>query len=285
MKTILILTDFSPNADHAARSAAKIAGELGADILIYNTYYDHLLLPGYPGGPWVAEEFVFLRDESNTKLSNLAEELKAITGMKTAQDFKPQISYECGEGLLSKNLKAILQENKVELIVIGNSTDSTMDHLVFGSDTLEVIDHSSCPVLIIPPKAEMNHLEKVTLATAVELADIYAINYLVGLGEKLGFALEIVHVSDADEMENPEDEQTVQQCIKELKGKMITYKQIRGKDVVKRLNRFCKTDESDMLALVHNPRGFIFDRFITSKTEEALTKQHIPLLIFPSEMR
>ncbi|MEO6850961.1 MAG: universal stress protein, partial [Mucilaginibacter sp.] len=74
--------------------------------------------------------------------------------------FKPKTDYQCGEGSLGKNTAAIIRENKVGLVVIGSSTDSSIDHLLFGSDTMDVIDHASCPVLIIPPKAEMNNLKK-----------------------------------------------------------------------------------------------------------------------------
>lgn len=63
MKTILMLTDFSENANHAAKTAAKLTKSLRSDILLYNTYYDHPILPTYAGGPWVVEEFVFRKEE------------------------------------------------------------------------------------------------------------------------------------------------------------------------------------------------------------------------------
>ncbi|WP_370362887.1 hypothetical protein [Mucilaginibacter flavidus] len=72
---------------------------------------------------------------------------------------------------------------------MGGSSNSNLEHLFFGNDTMDVIDHTLCPVLIIPPKAEF------TLATAFELSDINAINYLVKLGKIFDFQLEIAHVS------------------------------------------------------------------------------------------
>lgn len=41
MKKILMLTDFSKNADHVAKTAAKVVPQLKADILLYHTYYNH----------------------------------------------------------------------------------------------------------------------------------------------------------------------------------------------------------------------------------------------------
>lgn len=285
MKTILMLTDFSEKANHAAKTAAKIAPQLSADILLYNTYYDHPILPAYSGGPWVVEEFVFRKDESIAKLSQLAIQLRHIIAGISKDGFKPKTDYQCGEGSLGRNIAVIIQENNISLVVIGSSTDNSLDHLIFGSDTMDVIDHASCPVLIIPPKAEMNELKKVTLAIDFELADINAINYLTHLGKQLNFQLEIVHVSVLEEKDDPVKEKAILNHIHAIKQGNITYLEIRGKDVVKRLNRLCKDSGSDMLALVHYQDVFLSGLFNRSTTAAALDNQHIPLMVLPSEMK
>ncbi|WP_439695414.1 universal stress protein [Mucilaginibacter sp. AW1-7] len=285
MKTIMMLTDFSENADHAAKTAAKVAPQLKADILLYNTYYDHPILPTYAGGPWVVEEFVFRKDESTAKLSQLAIQLRHVMAGISQGDFKPKTDYQCGEGSLGKNIAMIIQDNKVGLVVIGSRTDSAVDHLIFGSDTMDVIDHSSCPVLIIPPKAEMSALKKVTLAIAFELTDINAISYLIDLGKQLHFHLEIVHVSLLNKNDDPVKENAIINHINAIKQDNISYLEIRGNDVVKRLNRLCKDNNSDLLVLVHYREGFFSDLFDRSTTAAALDNQHIPLMVIPSEMK
>ena len=284
MKTILMLTDFSENANHAAKTAAKVAPQLNADILLYNTYYDHPILPTYAGGPWVVEEFVFQKDESTAKLSQLAIQLRHIMAPVSQSGFKPKTDYQCGEGSLGKNTALIVSENKVGLVVIGSRRDSAMDHLIFGSDTMDVIDHSPCPVLIIPPKAQMNALKKVTLAIAFELTDINAISYLISLGKQLNFQLEIVHVSLLNKIDDPVKENAITEHIHAVKQENISYLEIRGKDVVKRLNRLCKDNSSDLLALVHYKGGILSGLFDRSTTAAALDNQHIPIMVIPSGM-
>lgn len=284
MKTILMLTDFSENANHAAKTAAKVLRNLNADILLYNTYHDHPILPAYSGGPRMVEEFVFRKDESTAQLGQLALQLRHIIAGISKGGFEPKTGYQCGEGSLGKNTTAMIQENNIGLVVIGSSTDGSLDHLIFGSDAVEVIDHSSCPVLIIPPKAEMNDLKKVTLATAFEWADINAINYLTNLGKELNFHLEIVHVSILEEKDNPVKEKAILNHIHAINQDNISYLEIRGKDVVKRLNRLCKESSSDMLALVHYQDGFLSALLDRSTTAAALDNQHMPLMVIPSGM-
>ncbi|SDP97127.1 Nucleotide-binding universal stress protein, UspA family [Mucilaginibacter sp. OK268] len=285
MKTILMLTDFSENANHAAKTATKVLRSLNADILLYNTYYDHPILSAYSGGPWVVEGFVFQKAESIAKLSQLTLQLRHIIAGISKDGFEPKTDYQCGEGPLGRNTAVIIEENKAGLVVIGGSTNGSLNHLIFGSDTMDVIDHSFCPVLIIPPKAEMNQLKKVTLAIDFELADINAINYLTHLGKQLNFQLEIVHVSVLEEKDDPVKEKAILNHIHAIKQDNITYLEIRGKDVVKRLNRLCKDSGSDMLALVHYQDGFLPDLFDRSTTAAVLYNQHIPLMVLPSEMK
>jgi nucleotide-binding universal stress UspA family protein len=279
-----MLTDFSENANHAAKIAAKAMAPLSADILLYNTYYDHPILPTYAGGPWVVEEFVFRKDKSTAQLSQLAIQLRHIIAGVSKDGFKPKTDYQCGEGSLGKNIKVIIKENNVGLVVIGSRTDGVADHLIFGSDTMDVIEHASCPVLIIPPKAEMNEVKKVTLATAFELADINAISYLADLGKQLNFQLEIVHVSILGEKDDPVKEKAIVSHIHAIEKDNITYRQIKGKDVVKRLNRLCKDNGPAILALVHHRDGFFSGLFNHSTTAAALDDQHIPLMVIPSVM-
>ncbi len=284
MKTILMLTDFSENANHAAKAASKIVPQLNADILLYNTYYDHPILPTYASGPWVVEELVFSKDECTAQLSQLAIQLRHIIIGLSKDGFKPKTDYQCGEGSLGKNVGAIIGENNIGLVVIGSRTDSVADHLIFGSDTMDVIDHSSCPVMIIPPKAEMNEVKKVTLAIAFELTDINAISYLISLGKQLNFHLEIVHVSLFNKNDDPVKENAITEHIHAVKQENISYLEIRGKDVVKRLNRLCKENSSDLLALIHYKGGILSGLFDSSTTAAALDNQHIPIMIIPSEM-
>jgi nucleotide-binding universal stress UspA family protein len=282
MKTILMLTDFSENATHAARAAASIVEKLHTDILLFNTYYDHPILPAYGGGPMVVEEFVFRKEDSTAQLSHLAIQLRHVIADQTKNGFRSKTDYQSGEGSLGGNVEVILREKEIDMIVMGGSTNSGLEHLFFGSDTMDVIDHANCPVLVIPPKASLKKLNKVTLATAFELADINAITYLVGLAKNIGFELEIVHVSLSEKDEEPVKERAIHNHLLAIKQAHVTYQQIRGKDVIKRLKRMCNDNGSDILALVHYQHGFFADTFRKSNTEQALSGNHLPIMVIPS---
>jgi nucleotide-binding universal stress UspA family protein len=282
MKTLLVLTDFTNNATHAAKMGAVWTERLHADILLFNTFYDHPIILSHAGGPWVVEDFVYRKDESLTKLAHLAVQIKDI--IEVAENYKPAINFQCGEGSLGANILTILQEKEIDMIVMGASLNSALNHAFFGSDTMEVINNVDCPVIVIPQKAEMKTIQKVTIATAFEIADINAIDYLVTLSQQLKFQMEIVHVSISGQSEDKTRVAAFRTHISYLEGVNVTYKQIKGKNVVDRLNKLCKNNDSDMLALIHYEHGFLSTVFNKCNTEQALANQHLPLMILPSQL-
>jgi len=283
MKTILILTDFSENATHAAISAAMVIEKLHAHVLLYHTYYDSPVIPAYAGGSLVISEFSLLKKESIIKLNHLEVNLRRKIMEISVQGFRPAIDCLCGEGPLGNNVADILKEKDIELIVMGASANGNIHHLFFGSDTLSVIDHASCTVLVIPPEVEMNKIRKVTLAAGYELADINAINYLVDLGRIFNYELAVVHVSLRSEEENQARGKAIRSHIEAIKQTNISCREIKGKNVVKRLNNVCKENGSDILALVHYQRGFFDNMLNTSNAGEALLIHRIPLLVIPAK--
>jgi nucleotide-binding universal stress UspA family protein len=284
MRTILVLTDFSKNAKHAAMFAARLVEKLRTGVFLYHTYYDGPLIGAYARGSMIIDEFSLLAKESAAKLDQLAVNIRNAVADLSDQDFNPVIDFQSGEGSLGNNISSILKEKQIEMIVMGGSARSTVHNLFFGSDTLSVIDNSFRPVLIIPAEAEMKKLQKVTLATAFELEDINAISYLIELSKVFQYDLEIVHVSLLGKGEDPVKEKAIQSHINAIKQNNITYREIRGKEVIKRLNNLCKDNGSDILALVHHRRGFFSNIFSKSNTEQALFSHRIPLLVIPAEI-
>ncbi|WDF55759.1 universal stress protein [Mucilaginibacter sp. KACC 22063] len=284
MRTVLMLTDFSENANHAAKAASVIVPKLKADILLYHTYYNHPIVTSFAGGPWVVEDFNLREQEATARLDHLAIQLKYILNGIPNIGFEPKILYQCGAGSLGKNIVAIIQENHVGLVVIGSGSSTSINQLIFGSNTKSVIGQVGCPVLIIPPGADIGTLKKMTYATGFELADINAINYLIGFCKKTGLLLEIVHVSEPDERDDPVKEAAILNYVHAVETTRVTFFDVKGKGVIGRLQRRCKDDGPAMLAITHRSAGLLSGLFNRSVTEAALDHPTMPLLVIPSDM-
>ena len=286
MKTILVLTDFSENAKHAAKSAMALSENLHADILLYNSFVMAPATPYYVGGPLVTEGIMWFSDESKDQLQKLAEYLETCCDQLAEGQFNPKINCANGEGNLGKDVADIVKHKDIELVVMGSRSGGTMEHILMGSDTNSVINHTTRPVLVVPPKSDFKGIRKVVFATDFDDADIKALNYLEELKNALHFDIEVVHVSlnNEDDKKDFGQEVIFALMINSLRDANITYKTISGKDVINRLNRLCHETKADVLALVHYKNSFLSRIIQASKTKEALSHQKIPLLIIPSKM-
>jgi nucleotide-binding universal stress UspA family protein len=290
MKTILVLTDFTNNAGNAASSAMMLSEKLHARLLLFNSFYNMPILPSYGGvgGPWVVEDLVLRAADCDKKLKQLAADLTKKVTTLSFESHKPLIAVQCGEGELSNNIKTVLQETDVELIAMGARAGSTISHIFTGSDTSAVIDNATRPVLIIPEKTGFKALKKVTFATNFGDMDLSAIQYLHKLCKIFRFQLEIIHVSLFWSIEednyNKHKSELFRDKLSKLNFLEISCKEVKGKDVINRLNRLCAEHGSDLLVMVHYKDGLMSRIFQESATKEALANQRIPLLVIPAKM-
>jgi nucleotide-binding universal stress UspA family protein len=281
MKTILMATDFSTSAVHASKSAARLAEKLHTKLLLWNCGFKLPVFPPYLGGTMTATVLVGTK-ENRDKLDLALQQLEDFI-LSTDGDYRPQLSTHYREGALDQELAKELHEQLVELVVIGASAGSTIDHIFAGSDTFKVIQTANCPVLIVPPRGGLDLLDKVVFATDFQSEDINAIVYLYKLSQKLDFELEIVHVTVNGDMDAAmlAKESAFSARLRSQNMGGIPYRQIRGKEVTGRLNRLCKQTGADILAMTHHQYSYLKRLLTDSMAKKELAHQKVPLLLFP----
>lgn len=286
MKKILVLTDFSENATHAAKTAVILGSRLNANLLLLNCFTSQPMVADYAdGGAWLLAEPIGMREQSREDLRDMEKDLEPLVAALPREHHHPSIQFQASEGKLGDNVRDLQQEKDIEMVVMGARSGSTLEHLVIGSDTSAVMKKSIRPVLVIPETTELTHLKKVTLASDYSAQDIKAIHYLTKLGNSFGFHLHIVHIDRYNHPISPEKKEAFMKRINRLKYPRISYSEIKGKDVINRLSRFCTDNGDDILALVHYPASFLSQLAEPSTSKTALAHQTIPLLIIPSIMQ
>ncbi len=285
MKTILVLTDFTENAWHAAKSAVMLGSKLNANLLLFNSYMMAPAIPHFAGGPWVVDEIIERENLSENKLRFLQSKLQVIVDKLETDSSKPEVYTQSGEGSVGANVEEIIREKDIELVIMGARSDSTLEHILNGSETNDVINRSTRPVLIIPDDARLQQIKKVVFATDFNDEDFTALHYLSQLGKKLNFQLEVVHVSSFENKDTVNFEKKVfLNKLSKFELPNMTYKEVRGKEVVNRLNNLCSKEGTDLLAMMHYQHSIFVRLFEHSATKEALENQRIPLLVIPSKL-
>lgn len=281
-KSILILTDLSENARHAAEAASLLAGKLHSNLIILTCDETISAVTYYPVVP-VMVDFSAWHEDTSAKAAILADDLKHQFTDAFPGHPLPVIKTLIRQGDLRANVTDIVKEYPIEMIVMGASSGSPTDHFLFGSETKSVVDHSPVPIFIVPARAINRATLKITFGTNFLPQDTYALHYLERVRKQTGAQLEIVHIRQYGQI-SVEKNPVVRLYIEKIcadNSPMIAFNEVYGKDVVSRLSHYCKGNDSDILALSHEHHSVLFRMFQKGTVEKSLHAQPVPMLIIP----
>jgi nucleotide-binding universal stress UspA family protein len=286
MKKILILVDPEHLVNNVAASGLMLSAKLKTNLVLFSTY---LLIPVtdvYSGTPWIDEGISLWEQDTAEKLKKLTDALNNHIEKLGDNLHKPIIETHITEGNLGTSVNHFIQNNQVEMVVMGSKSNNTIDHILMGSDTQSVINECERPILIMPKEITLKKINKVTYATDFKLEEMKALKYLFNLGERLKFHIEIVYIKQyGDDLKSVElDSLAFKEKVNKLNYPHLKFSLVNGKDVVKRLSRFADENNTDVLAMTHYQHNFFYRLMIKSITKKAVSNQKIPILVIPAKL-
>jgi nucleotide-binding universal stress UspA family protein len=203
MNTIIVATDYSKAATNALAYASNLARQIGSRIVLCHAYYmvvTHLDVPvDLPG----EEE---LKAENMAKLTALAQEVNRNYGVK--------VVCKSGPMPVVHFLSIVMADTKADLVVMGMKGLSMLDQRLFGSTTVHLINEAKYPVLIVHEHTAYTPLNRIMLASDLQLNNVKRLNTLASLARSYQALVQIVHVSENKE----EEEKFVLSSQRKLEG-------------------------------------------------------------------
>ena len=283
MKTLLFPTDFSANATHAAEYGYNLAKQIRANIILCNAIIVPSEMPKASMEVWPFEEYDVLIKDSAEELKELKKHLEQ-DGSRP-EGFQPLVSCLNKSGMATEVVKNISVSHKVDLVVIGTHTNSGLNALLLGGHSRKMINDPTKSLLLVSPVTEIAPIKRIGFAIDLNYTanDVNAICELISWARPLNAEVLIVHIP---KMENgfPKPVEWIKQFLTELSDKTgypnIRYKFIENVPTEPGLDWICKTEQLDMLAMVHRSHGF-FDNLIKgSYTQKMASDITVPLLVF-----
>jgi nucleotide-binding universal stress UspA family protein len=268
MKNILVPTDFSSTAQHAADYAAALCRELQASLILFHAY----LLPlAFGEVPIVLVTGDELRKSSEEGLRKEAERLSAGAPL--------QIECIARMGMPMDEIKDLVKERNVDLVIMGSKETDGLDKL-FGSTTNSAINNLKKPLLVVPEQASFSRFNKITYASDLHFQDsLECFEPLLSLVRRFNAHLSVIHVKKEGK-ELSGEQQAGKTRLESILGNIGHDFQIMEypgfeKGIVEYLNR----EKADLLVVVARDHNF-FDRIFAHHTSKDLSnKTRLPLLI------
>ncbi|MDB5005523.1 MAG: universal stress protein [Mucilaginibacter sp.] len=283
MKKLLIATDFSSNARHAAEYGYLLAKQLKAGIFLCNTITIPVEIPMAGWATWPQDQGELLLEDSTEELKRLKAHLEH-TDHSTS--FRPPVDYLNEAGTVRQTVNEAVAKQKVDLIVAGSHDPDRLGTFLLGNHMHELIEFTIKPLLIIPNTAKFTPIKKIAFATDLENPenDLKHFYELIEFARRLDAEILLTHIyKNEDHLLN--FEKGIEKFLLEISNKanypQIFYRVIKHDKVEMGLDWLCEQGHIDMLAMVHRPHDFLDSILKGSHTKKMAKHIAIPLLVFP----
>ena len=275
MNNFIVPIDFSETSKNAARYAAHISTLVpDAHLILYNVF--DTLEYGSDSSPL---DTVDDNEDASRKaivelaLESVKTELSSITGARISC-----VAEENHHFL--DTLEKYVQNNNIQLIVMGITGTSVLGQIFMGSNTLNIAKRGIAPVIIVPPHANSQSAKNVMLLTDFKDIDsTIPIDTVKSLLDLFHPRLHIVNV-DHEHYVQVTDEYKVERA--KLEAKLEAYRPdfyfIRLFDFMDAINQFVTDNKIDLILTFPRKHSFLSKVFKTTNTTKLAYHSHVPIV-------
>ncbi|QEH42035.1 universal stress protein [Chitinophaga sp. XS-30] len=258
MKSILILTDFSDAAFHAAEYACALATQMQCEkVVLYHAYRSFVPTTDLPVSP--VKDSGQLGRESLLLLEKLAERLQGKLPGDT------EIILRTDDVVLPESLNEICRREGTELVAMGITGKSRLEKMLIGSTAIDVLKSSDYPVLLVPPAASIAAVKHIIFTTDLDdTAEDTPLPLLEQLFGSLQAQLWVLNVTPPDKGYDPETKNQLATLHALLDRFAPAYEFIDEHDVVRGIMGFAQQKDTSLIVMVHKDQG-LFHSSITQK--------------------
>ena len=285
MKNVLITTDFSGNARHAALYGYKLAQQLRANVTLCNAFLVPSEMPEAGMVTWPMYEYDEIAEDNATMLRKLKTELEQSVD---SESFKPTVHCRSELGPVITVITDMAASENISLTVMGTHGNNGLSEFVLGNHSRRMINDTTVPLLLVPGRAKAGVIKKIAFATDFKQPkkDLESIYDLIALIRPLNAELLITHIQDEKEAD-PQLQKQIDTFMTDISNKAdypsIYYRVIKSFKVENGLEWVYEHGHVDILAMVHRKHNFIERLIPGSFTQKIAREITIPLLVIPAK--
>lgn len=288
MKKILVPVDFSSHTDITCRYAIEIAKTFDAEIRLFHTYFDQIILAdtSFPDTLDMStiynEELmkeIFRHAEHN--IMELEEKLKKFL---TKENITNVLISSCVTGgSIEPELNVICNEFNPDLVVMG-TTGKGNNLNTWGKVSTFIIDHAKVPIFTVPEIKNFRGFEHVMLASDLSEENSSTISKLIKLFSGFTFRLHVVHFITKTKKTDAYDRMKALQFQfgKEEKTNSISFEVVEVMDDnQKAIDNYVVEKKIDLITFHPHKHSLLYTFFTKKITKKNFFATNIPLLAIP----
>ena len=274
MRKILVPTDFSKNALNALDYALELFKYDRCEFYIMHAYQDDIYADNTLLTRETMDEVIrIVSEKSQLQLESILKHINTVSP-------NPRHTYHiiASNSMLIDETDKIVDEENIDIIVMGTRGKTNDRKLTFGSHTLQVLKYVQCPVLAIPESYKHIQPRRILFPTN------YIIPYkrrelklLCDVASPYRAIIDMLYISKSEKLSiRQEDNQTF---IKEMLCKNeINFKTVNNKNITNAIYTYIKEHSIDMLVMVNTRHSFLENILFQSTIDKISLYIDIPFL-------
>jgi nucleotide-binding universal stress UspA family protein len=269
MKKILIPTDYSDTSMNAACYAIKLAKQLNAKAILFHAFH----IPIVPSEtPVIIVTYDELEKDNIESMKSF--ELKLRAKVKEENEIK----FIVRPGFVTDVIQDIVEEENIDLIVMGITGTSKLNQVLIGSNTTAVMKNIDCPTLAIPNNSNFKTIQNIAFACDLEKTKNSTFEQLKTIVGLFKAKLSVINVVDPSTKPNNKEAFSGLNIERILQDLDHTLYFTEESDVIFAINEFIDKHSIDLLIMLPRKHSFIGSLFHKSNTKQMAFHSHIPLL-------
>ena len=272
---ILIPVDFSENSWNGIKYASQLFKNHECDFYLLNVYTPTIYNMDYamPDTNVYNLGEVSINRLRETKDRIISELINQKHHIKTISSFNSLIP----------EIEDIVNEKKIDLIIMGTKGATGANQILFGSNTVHAIKRAICPLLAIPDNYEFNSLNNILFPSDYGIHfTLNQINPIVEIAKSHKAKLHVLNVSYGYELSE------IQFNNKSMLELYLTkvdhlFHSVPDKDLQEVINNFQINNETDMLVMINNKHSFFENIFFKSVINQIGFHLNMPFLVIPAK--
>lgn len=279
MKRILVPIDFSKTAVIALDTAADVARKSGAEVILLHVIEEvedlNFNTDGQISSGISGEEKLFmlkLIEKSKKQLEKVVKDPKYsdIT-----------VSGELKLGSAFHNIKDIITEHKVDLIVMGTSGHTKLEEMLIGSNTEKVVRTSKAPVLVVNKKPATTNFKNIVYASSMGKDEEVFSRIVKRTQQIYGSTVHLVRINTpGDFQRDTVVKDFMEKFAKKLGLKNYTINVFNDLSIEEGIIRFADYIDADLIAMATHGRTGFAHVLAGSVAEEVVSHAKRPVLTF-----
>lgn len=270
MKTILVPTDFSKTALNATEYAIELAKSTNSKVILFHVFDVPVTVTDIPV---VINSF---DDYEKSKKKQLKSHIVKLTEKHGTE---VSISSVLRPGFLSDELIELIEDMKIDLVVMGITGAGKAAELLIGSNATRVIKDVTCPVITVHDDIKFKSINKIAFACDYEgIEESQGVDKVIDFVKLFEAKLLLINIIDEEQKGSLK---------KEISGALLEHvfdKQNhttsfrKSEDVTEGINRFVDHHNIDLLIMLPKKHTLFSRLFHESNTKKMAFHTHVPLL-------